>query len=205
LSGVSRQERARRREILYGVLQYGRTSVQPFGFGQGPTGLSLLGWMTDSVLPVEVIEAASTTHATTLLFASLPVASGDPDTLLLPPRSSSWEYTGTGAPVSPYELYNGGAIETFVFHLASGAQGRTVEELLLHVDSLEGFALGSLPDISVQEVASQAWQPIGPLSWGANPLPDPARFVDRETKVSIRVDTTTINVPVSVDLSAILK
>jgi len=205
LSGVSRQERARRREILYGVLQYGRTSVQPFGFGQGPTGLSLLGWMTDSVLPVEVIEAASTTHATTLLFASLPVASGDPDTLLLPPRSSSWEYTGTGAPVSPYELYNGGAIETFVFHLASGAQGRTVEELLLHVDSLEGFALGSLPDISVQEVASQAWQPIGPLSWGANPLPDPARFVDRETKVSIRVDTTTINVPISVDLSAILK
>ena len=205
LSGVSRQERARRRDILYGVLQYGRTSVQPFGFGQGPAGLSLLGWMSGSVLPVEVTEAASTTHATSLLFASLPVASGDPDTLLLPPRSSSWEYAGAGAPVSPYELYDGGVSKTFIFRLASGAQGRTVDKLFLHIDSLEGFALGNLPDISIQEVASQAWQPIGPLSWGANAIPDPARFVDREAKVAVRVDTTTIDVPISVDLSAIFR
>ncbi len=73
------------------------------------------------------------------------------------------------------------------------------------LDSLEGFALGNLPDISIQEVASQAWQPIGPLSWGANAIPDPARFVDREAKVAVRVDTTTIDVPISVDLSAIFR
>jgi hypothetical protein len=205
LSGVSRQERARRREILHGVLQYGRTSVQTFGSGQGPAGLSLLGWMSDSVLPVEVLDAASTTHTTALLFASLPVSSGDPDSILLPLRSSSWEYTGPEPDVSPYALHGGTGSKTFVFRLASGAQGRTVDALFLHVDSLEGFAFGNLPDISIQEIASQAWQPVGPLSWGANAIPNPARFVDREAKITIRVDTMTINVPISVDLSAIYK
>jgi hypothetical protein len=207
---VKERERERRREMLYGVFQYGPQGA--WASTQELAGLVLIGWMSESPQPVDIVldpmqgvETPSIAHATVLLLAPLPTSVGDPDTVIVPLRSMRWEYAGTGSGMSPYELYRDTGNEVFVFSLPPDAQGLAVEKLSLHVDSLDGFPYGSAPVVSIMDVASQQWQAIEPLNLGANQLVDPQRYVNQRGEIEVKVATNTIQAPISVDLSAILR
>jgi hypothetical protein len=73
------------------------------------------------------------------------------------------------------------------------------------VDSLDGFTGGSAPVVSVKDIDSQQWQAIEPLNLGANELVDPQRYVNQRGEIEVKVATNSIQSPISVDLSAILR
>jgi hypothetical protein len=209
LGRKERRERERRRGVLEGVL-----NSSPAQIGPGSSGPALIGWLAENPLPVEVVGRASTSHATTLLVASLPVSSGDPETTVLPRGSLGWTYEGTGPIRSPYQLTHDTGVATFAYVLPPEAQGMSPEALFLHVDVQSGPGYGDaqpvpstgyLPSVSVQDVATGKWEELSGLDWGANEIADPGRFFDEDGEIRIQVALDTIVWPVSIDFSLTIK
>jgi len=203
LNTKDRREQERRREVLYGTILYGGGG--PSQMPQQPGTITLLGWLSESLQPVDIGDTPTATHATTLLVAYLAYSSGAGDGLVLPQRSIEWQYTGTGHAFSPYELYQDTLIEEFVFTLPTAAQGRTVDQLQVYIlNAMMEPAYLSVPDVEILDVRSGEWDELPFPQWGANAMQNPERYVDDQGRITVRVDTRTIQGVVSVDLAAVL-
>lgn len=203
LNAKDRREQERRREVLYGTVLYGGGS--PGQTPQQPGTITLLGWLSESLQPVEVSDIPTAAHTTTLLVAHLAYDSGTGDKLVLPQRSIEWRHTGSGHAYSPYELYQDTVVEEFTFALPAAAQGRTVERLQVHIlNTMLEPAYFEVPEVEILDVRSGDWEGLPFAQWGANEKQDPERYVDEQGQIVIRVDTRTIQGVVSVDLSVVL-
>jgi hypothetical protein len=197
------RERQRRREILQSLFATPTYPGGPSLPGGGQlSNLTLIGWLSESPLSVQVESAQTEVDATTLLIASLPAPAADPGTTFLPKRSLTWRYSGTGAQQSPYSLYNGQDEVEFTFQLPGTAY--QVEELFLHLDALNGSPYGTPPPVEVQEPSSGTWTALAGLDWGRNPLPDPQRYVAADGTIVLRLSRRAITNPLAIDLSAIV-
>jgi hypothetical protein len=192
-----KRERDRKSDILNSTLQGASGPFRP-GFDV-PT---LVGWVSESPLPVDVMGRPSITHATTLLLVPLPVSLAGATTTVLPRRSMEWRHASSGPVVSPYELHGGSGDEEFIFQLPDGIESGTVEKLFLHTEALFPPPYGTPPTIWVRNVESGQWKQLGGLDWGANALFTPGQYIDGDGGIEIKVDTDTIKAPLSVDLSA---
>jgi hypothetical protein len=203
LNTKDRREQERRREVLYGTILYGGSG--PGQTPQAPGKITLLGWLSESLQPVEVVDTSTATHATTLLIAQLAYDSGAGDKLVLPQRSISWQHTGAGHAYSPYELYQDTLVEEFTFTLPVEAQGRTVEQLQVYIlNTMLEPTYFDVPEVEILDVQSGDWEEFPFAQWGANEVQSPERYVDEQGQIVIRVDTRTIQGVVSVDLSVVL-
>ncbi len=203
LTTKERREQERRREVLYGTFLYAPTPLG--GTTRRLEGITLLGWLSASPQPVEVIGASTATHATTMLLAQLPYTPGDADMVLLPLRSLEWQHTGSGHAPSPYEIFRDITDEEFVFRLPSEARGLDIDQLLLHVDTVPEMSYSMVPEIQIRDATTGAWEVHNTLQWGPNEILLPERFVDEEGQIAVKVRTSTVEGIVSVDFSAILR
>jgi hypothetical protein len=209
---MGQRERDRRRTILHSVFE-------PRTFGSAPMfsaqGLTLIGWLDEGPVTIDVKDVSSSTVETTLLLASLPTSSADDAAALVPRGSMSWELVEGEPGMSPYALYQHQSRPTFRFHLPNPGVALSpvgyvdVDTLILHVDS-PNPSFGTPPVTLLRDIDSGEWVPLTGLTWGENEIPDPQRFIGDlgagggTESIEIQIATDTIqNNPVSVDFTVL--
>lgn len=203
--GQAGRERERRLNIA-------DSTLQPYYYGSGGRavtldGLTLLGWLSESPGQAHIQNANVEYAQTTLLIAPLPV-SQNTNQIIIPQGFMAWQVSDGDPNATPKQLYSYQPTMTFKFYIPD-SQGIDVEKLILYVDSAEGGTpgggtpFGNPPVVYVKNVASDQWQSFNTLSWGANELPDPERFIDKDGGIEVRVSTNTIQAPVAIDFSVV--
>ena len=193
--GNKEQERERKRALLNNILAiYGYNPSLPLD------GLNLLGWLSTSPNQIEVDGTTTTRFHTTLLIATLPTTSKTEGQVLVPKGFMNWKVKDGEPDITPYEIYSFNDIPTFTFWIPDGTNVR-VEHLYLHVDSLDSTPYGSTPVIYIRNVESDKWTSFMQLQWGENELENPAQLVAPDGSIEVRVSTSTIDSPISVDFS----
>jgi hypothetical protein len=203
VGGKERRERERKRAILNSLFYSSSRSgyVQSQGL---MSGLSLLGWANTSPLQIDVEKTPSTANVTVLLIAPLPTSSIAAGEITIPKGTMTWQHTGTGQTMSPYDLYRGNTKVTYRFQLPPHARDIVVEKLFLHADGIGPLPYGDPPVIYIRDAAGDKWETFNKLHWGQNELPDPQRFIQDDT-IGVMVVTSTIDNPLAIDFSAIGK
>jgi hypothetical protein len=201
LTAKQRRERERKQDILQGIFQYSMSG--PWSSRMEMAGIVLLGWTSESALPVEVSRAASTTYATTLMLVPLRTTTGDPNLMILPLRSLNWRVTASSTALSPYNLQRNTGNASFVFQLPDNARGMRVQKLTLHLDRLVSSSSGTRPSIMIRNVDTDVWETIQAV-WGENEIVGPEHYINEDGEIAIRVNTSNINAPLSVDFTVTL-
>ncbi len=204
--GLGRAERERQRKLevaniaLQPYYYYYSTSISP----KLIDGLALIGWLDASPAQVHVQHATVELVQTTLLIAPLSVSAQKAGQIFIPPGFMGWQVIDGDPSSTPQQIYSYQPVTTFKFFIPD-SQNIVVQQLVLHIEGIDSAATpsGQPPVIYIQNVRTGKWETFNALSWGSNDLPDPQRFIGADGGITVRVSTSTIQYPVSIDLSAV--
>ncbi len=186
------REAARRQAVLDVVLGGGNYSSSEFY-----AGLYLLGWQTESPVPVGVQAGHVSTRQTTLLVAALPVAF-ERGTIVVPPGFLSWrvvENSSGAFQARPHGTYLNAGSVVLRFELPPEVKHLEVEGLTFYLEAARNATTGKgspLPDVSLYHWPQERWIQLAQLQVGANPIEDdPGDYVSPAGYIDVRLESGT--------------
>ncbi len=187
-----RRESVRRKAAFDVVSGSGQYSSSDFY-----AGLYLLGWQTESPVPVEVKAGNVSTYQTTLLIAALPVTF-ERGKIGVPPGFLSWRVVENRAGAFQARAHgtylNAGSV-TLRFELPQEVKDMEVEGLTLYLGGTKTAATGKgppLPAVSLYHWPKKRWVQLAQLQAGANRIGGPpGLYVSPGGYLDIRLESGT--------------
>ncbi len=169
------------------------SSAQPAGL----SGLTLLGWLENSPLPVDVSGANPSLKETNLYVSPLPLSFTRGQDFVIPPALIETSQIGTFSTTfqrtGQYELNPGGSV-ALQYALPVAAADMTDNKLVLQMNghyagAVRGQAPGT-PGASLGQIFIYNWQSANwdaqDFSWGNNLVDTPAQYISATSVVRIR-------------------
>lgn len=190
--GASKAQDTNRENILDTFLG-SNTSSQPAGL----SGLTLLGWLDKSPLPVEVQGLHPSVKETNLYVSSLPLQFPRGVDLVVPPALIETKQIGTFSTnfqrAGQYELNAAGSI-ALEFTLPLNASDMVTNKLVLHMNGRFAgnprFARAPVRGSSLGQIFLYNWQSAdwdaADFAWGDNTIGDAAPYLSATNSVRLR-------------------
>jgi len=166
------------------------------GGGRGG-GVYLVGWSASAPVSAEVVDAAYATSDQTVYFIALRSSVNFAGSLItVSPGFMTWtplELTRNSGAAGPYDIsIYANESYSLRFQPFQPLAFRAVKDLTLH---LYGTSYGPnskrTPELELWDFAENAWQALGPVSYGDTTLAQPARFVGPGGEIQVRATNTT--------------
>jgi hypothetical protein len=162
------------------------------GEGRG-TGVYLVGWSDQVPFSMEVLNATSETHDSTLYIVQMNVrfAQHSQAVVNIPPWLMTWQLlenpSGYNYGISPYSLHlDPGNALVFRFQPVSLIPIPAIDSLVIHLTS--GDSSAPLPRVEIWNYNSGRWERVK-VSWGDSRIEDAASYVDANGGVDLRIQT----------------
>ena len=174
-------------------------AVFPSGTQSLQSGIYLLGWsdaIPGSAVSLDATWSSSELALLVFRLATVPAQGGE--TLVVPPvliTSDVEEVYGEVLAIDDRLEIHPGASAVVRFDVLPSAMVDRVDHLILEMES--GYASSFPPTVSFWDWAAESWQPLD-LTWGANSIPQPARFVHRDGTVRVLLGCSA-DAPVVID------
>ena len=178
--GLSQAEQYRRLQLVEGFFPSGQLGL--------PTGIYLAGWSDQAPLEVTLEDRVASTSDLVLYIFELPVTTVESEgSARIPPElirrwieeTSGYVDESTAGLTFGYE-----ASVVLRFAAWSGAELSWVEGLALGLEPLEGGE--TLPIVDLWNWQEERWERVS-AAWGANPVPNPQRYVSPDYAVRMRL------------------